>query len=103
MAIELSAVLPALSDAKIPLLFVLLAVYFLFQQWQSYRRLSQFKGPLWAGLTSLWLARSVSRRQAHLDLYEVYLQYGALKASRDHSSSANSNKASLPVWLPIRS
>jgi hypothetical protein len=77
MAAKLSSALPVLSDGKYPLLG-LFVVYVLFQQWQSYRRLSQFKGPFWAGLTSLWLARSVSRRRAHLDLYEVHQQYGAL-------------------------
>ena len=77
MAIEVSAVLAILSDAKY-LTLVLFIVYVLWQQWQSYRRLSQFKGPLWAGITNLWLARSVSRKRAHLDLYEAYLQYGSL-------------------------
>jgi hypothetical protein len=59
--------------------YSLLALFFgtlLLQQWLSYRRLSHFKGPVWASLTSLWLAGSVSRRRAHLDLYDVYLQYG---------------------------
>lgn len=77
MAAEFSSVLAVLSDAKYPVL-VIFVIYFVFQQWQSYQRLSSFPGPFWAGLTNLWLARSVSRRRAHQDLYEVYLQYGEL-------------------------
>ena len=80
MAAEFSSVLAVLSDVKYPVL-VIFVVYFVFQQWQSYRRLSSFPGPFWASLTNLWLARSVSRRRAHQDLYEVYLQYGALSVS----------------------
>jgi len=77
MATDVSSVLSILYDAKYFAL-VPLVVYVLWQQWQSHRRLSQFKGPFWAGITNLWLARSVSRKRAHLDLYEAYLQYGSL-------------------------
>lgn len=95
MAGELSPALSALSDAKYALL-VLIVGFFLLQQWQSYRRLAQFKGPYWAGITNLWLARSVSRRRAHLDLFETFLQYGSSPQSPGtHSSSANCGKASL--------
>lgn len=78
MAVERSSpVFSVLSDVKYPVV-VLFVLFVLFQQWRSYRRLSQFKGPFWAGITSLWMARSVSRRRAHLDLYETYLQYGTV-------------------------
>jgi hypothetical protein len=76
MAGELSPALSVISDTKYPLL-VLVVGFFALQQWQSYRRLAQFKGPFWAGITNLWLARSVSRRRAHLDLFETFLQYGS--------------------------
>lgn len=60
--------------------YPLFAVFFgavLVQQWLSYRRLSDFKGPFWASWTSLWLVGIVNRRKTHLELYETYLQYGS--------------------------
>lgn len=46
------------------------------QQWLSYHRLSQFKGPFWYSVTNLWLANSILHRRAHLDLYKVYQTHG---------------------------
>lgn len=45
-------------------------------QWTAYRRLSNFKGPFWAGITNFWLARRVYLRQTHTDLFHASLKYG---------------------------
>jgi hypothetical protein len=86
MSATSSSALDFVYAASYPVLALFFGIL-LFQQLQSYRRLSNFNGPFWAGLTSLWVARSVSRRRAHLDLYDVYLQYGSPPT------------APYPLWL----
>lgn len=59
----------------------LLVGLLLFQQWISWRRLSQFRGPFWASFTNLWMANSIAQRRAHLDLFEVSQEYGSVSTS----------------------
>jgi hypothetical protein len=56
----------------IPLLVSVVA----WQSWNSWYRLSQFRGPFWASVTNLWMANSVAHRRAHLDLFDVSEKYG---------------------------
>jgi hypothetical protein len=59
----------------------------IWQQWASYRRLSQFKGPFWASLTNLWMANSVVNRKQHLDLFEVSKKYGLISITLRHTKA----------------
>lgn len=64
-----------LTDARYLIPALLLAIFAGFQ-WASYRRLSNFKGPFWAGWTNLWMLKSVYLRGQHMDLYNVSQRYG---------------------------
>jgi len=64
-----------------PLVQILVATVLgivIFQQYMSWRRLSQFRGPFWASVTNLWMANSIAHRRPHLDLFEVSQKYGEL-------------------------
>jgi CDP-diglyceride synthetase len=50
-------------------------------RWITYRRLSNFKGPFWAGITNLWLARLVYLRKPHADLFHASQKYGLRPSS----------------------
>ena len=73
----ISSLLGHLCDLRYFLLAFAVAVV-LRQQWDSYHRLSSFKGPFLARFTNLWLARSVGSRKMHLELYETSLKYGII-------------------------
>lgn len=70
------AVIELLYSARY-LVGLLVAANFIWQQWVSYRRLSQFKGPFWASLTNFWMVNSVLNRRQHLDLFDVSNEYGS--------------------------
>lgn len=59
-------------------LLTLVASIVIWQQWRSWHRLSNFKGPFLASLSNLWMANSIAHRRAHLDLFEVSEKYGEL-------------------------
>lgn len=40
-----------------PILFSIVLVIITSQQYMSWRRLSQFRGPFWASITNLWMAK----------------------------------------------
>lgn len=60
--------------------FVLLsfAGWYLLQTFRSWYRLRHFKGPVFATLSRLWLARHVAGGRMHLDFQEVNQKYGIL-------------------------
>jgi hypothetical protein len=58
--------------------FILISVagWYLLQTFRSWYRLRHFKGPLFATLSRLWLARHVAGGRMHLDFQEVNQKYG---------------------------
>lgn len=57
------------------LVFVLVVAYAIYQYF-VYQRLAQFKGPLWASLTELWLAKVTWESRIHTELREINDRYG---------------------------
>jgi len=49
------------------------------QKFRSWYRLRHFKGPFLAGISRLWLVRSISGGRFHLDFMEVNQKYGILE------------------------
>jgi hypothetical protein len=55
----------------------LTGLYFI-QTFRSWYRLRQFKGPLIANVSRLWLVRAISAGTLHLDFQGVNRKYGML-------------------------
>lgn len=75
MALHLS-ILELLYSARWYIVFALVALY-IWQSYQSYRRLSHIPGPWLAQWSQLWLLRSIYGQQSHLEMHEVSKKYGA--------------------------
>jgi hypothetical protein len=43
----------------------ILVVYQLWKQWNSYQRLAKFRGPFWASVTNLWMAKNMTSGEKH--------------------------------------
>lgn len=74
--ISFGSIIEALFASKYVVLVLFLAIITALQ-FKSYNRLSNFKGPFWAGMTNMWMAKSVYYRNAHLDLFRVHQNYGS--------------------------
>ena len=73
----IGSMLDVLFNFKYLLLISFLLGVVVLVEWISYNRLSNFKGPFWASVTNLWMAKSVYYRNAHLDLFHAYQEYGS--------------------------
>lgn len=76
----LSTLLQAYLPSSFSKLLVLLAIssiaYLTVSTYVAWRKLRDFKGPFWAGLTNVWLAWTISLRQTHLAYADVCKKYG---------------------------
>ncbi|KUJ10427.1 cytochrome P450 [Mollisia scopiformis] len=75
------ASLPLLLETAFTAHYVLILVVFLptaWHTWASYSKLADFKGPLLARFSSLWLTSAMSSKRANLQFYEVSQKYGDL-------------------------
>jgi hypothetical protein len=75
--IAIGSMLDVLFTFKYLLVVLFLLGVVVLVEGTSYNRLSNFKGPFWASVTNLWMAKSVYYRNAHLDLFHVYQKYGS--------------------------
>ena len=62
----------------VSLILVCFTGLYILQTFRTWYRLRHFKGPIFASLSRLWLARHVAGGRMHLDFQEVNEKYGML-------------------------
>jgi len=78
------------------------SVVLVVQRLRSWYRLRQFKGPLLASFSRIWLVRKVVGGTMHLDFQEVNAKYGKWMWTWERAHDAMSNTHDLQdLWLEL--
>jgi hypothetical protein len=68
-------------DNKYLITFIFVAIYQSWKQWVSYHRLAKFKGPFWASVTNLWMARNMVSGEIHKKVSSTMEEYGGHRSN----------------------